>query len=103
MTDQEGEPVLIYIKIKENQFIELFPSDNNKDQKSEREIGYAHLCLEVGDIEEIAEKMRNNNVELDVEPKQGKDGNYQCWIQDPDGNPIEFMQMMPDSLQYKNQ
>ena len=29
----------------------------------------------------------------------GADYNYQAWIEDPDGNRIELMQMMPDSMQ----
>ena len=31
----------------------------------------------------------------------GADGNWQAWIEDPDGHRIELMQMMPDSLQAK--
>ena len=29
----------------------------------------------------------------------GLDGNNQCWILDPDGNRIEFMQMLPGNMQ----
>ena len=29
----------------------------------------------------------------------GLDRNRQCWIEDPDGNRIEFMQMSPESMQ----
>jgi lactoylglutathione lyase len=29
----------------------------------------------------------------------GADGNRQCWIADPDGNRIEFMQMSPSCMQ----
>ena len=29
----------------------------------------------------------------------GLDHNRQCWIEDPDGNRIEFMQMSRDSMQ----
>ena len=38
-------------------------------------------------------------IKLTVEPKLGADNNYQCWIEDPDGNRIEFMQMGPNSMQ----
>jgi len=31
----------------------------------------------------------------------GADGNYQYWIEDPDRNRIELMQIMPGSLQDK--
>ena len=29
------------------------------------------------------------------------DGNRQAWLEDPDGNRIELMEMAPDCLQYK--
>ena len=29
----------------------------------------------------------------------GADGNWQAWIEDPDGHRIELMQMMPEGLQ----
>lgn len=98
LENDDGSPWLVYIQVGDGQFIELFPSDEG-DEKSRGKIGYDHLCLEVEDIEEIAQKMRNEGVELDSEPTKGEDGNYQCWVKDPDGNRIEFMQMMPDSLQ----
>ena len=33
------------------------------------------------------------------EPVRGLDGNLQYWIQDPDGNAIELMQIAPESPQ----
>ena len=33
--------------------------------------------------------------------KLGADGNLQAWIEDPDGNRIELMQMASNSLQAK--
>ncbi len=83
----------------ERQFIELFYGGKNKPLPVERQIGYNHLCLEVDSIQEIAEHMKEHSVTLDVEPKQGKDKNYQCWVKDPDGNRIEFMELNPESPQ----
>lgn len=101
MKDDQGDPVLTYLKVQRNQFIELFPAQKG-DKKQSARIGYGHLCLEVEDINEIARVMKEKGIKMDVEPKKGNDGNFQCWIHDPDGNRIEFMQMMPDSLQMKN-
>jgi hypothetical protein len=33
--------------------------------------------------------------------KTGADNNRQAWIQDPDGNRIELMEMVPGALQFK--
>ena len=94
---EDGKPWIEYLKIMDGQFLELFyhqpnPADNTT---------YSHLCLTVDDIQEVAEHMRKNGVPLDVEPKQGRDTNWQCWVRDPDGNRIELMQMMPTSPQSK--
>ena len=43
--------------------------------------------------------MREAAVKLWREPKLGLDGNNQCWIMDPDGHRIEFMQMLPGNMQ----
>lgn len=95
------EPWIVYLKVKENQFIELFYGGDKKLEADSKTIGYSHLCLEVDDIHELAAHLKNNGVTLDVEPKQGLDMNYQCWARDPDGNRIEFMQMHPDCPQWK--
>ncbi len=96
--DDNGNPWIVYIKVKEGMFIELFYTNNEKLTEQPR-VGYSHLCLEVDDIHEIANHLKNKGLTLDVEPIQGKDLNWQCWIKDPDGNRIEFMQISPNSLQ----
>jgi len=44
--------------------------------------------------------LKDNGIEVFWDPVQGLDKNWQCWA-DPDGNPIEFMQIDPDSSQAK--
>ena len=46
-----------------------------------------------------ADRLKAAGVSLTVEPKTGLDGNRQCWVEDPDGNRIEFMQMSQTSMQ----
>ncbi|GIO61766.1 MULTISPECIES: VOC family protein [Paenibacillus] len=99
--DDHGNPWIEYIKVREGQFIELFYGAENKPEAVKRPIGFSHLCLEVGSIEEIAAHLKRHGVPLDVEPQQGKDSNWQCWVKDPDGNRIEFMQLNPNSPQMK--
>lgn len=96
--DENGNPWIEYVKVAEGQFIEFFyakgPSSGNSS--------YKHLCLEVDDIHAIAAQMQAAGVPLRVAPQQGKDQNWQCWVNDPDGNPIEFMQIDPASPQAKS-
>ncbi|WP_100407890.1 VOC family protein [Bacillus solitudinis] len=95
--DDENNPWIEYIKVAPGQFIELFYGGVHKQQEMNQQIGFHHLCLEVGNIHEIANHLKGKGLTLDVEPTQGKDNNYQCWIKDPDGNRIEFMQLDPSS------
>ncbi|MCS7458572.1 VOC family protein [Paenibacillus doosanensis] len=97
--DAADKPWIVYLKVCEGQFIELFYGGLNKPAPVDKPIGFNHLCLEVEDIHAVAEHLKKNGIALDVEPKMGKDTNYQCWAKDPDGNRIEFMQLMPGSPQ----
>ncbi|MDF2700132.1 MAG: Glyoxalase/bleomycin resistance protein/dioxygenase [Haloplasmataceae bacterium] len=98
ISNDEGKPWIVYLKIKDGLFIELFYT-HNQVIKPRPLIGYAHLCLEVDDIQKISNHLKEKGIHLDVDPIQGKDLNWQCWAKDPDGNPIEFMQMDPQSPQ----
>ena len=97
LKDEAGNPWIRYIKVANNQFIELF-----YNRKGENLIGsYSHICLEVEDVIGIANHLKTNKIVLDSEPTQAVDKNWQCWAKDPDGNRIEFMQMNPESPQCK--
>lgn len=96
--DWEGNPWLVYVSVRPGQYIELFYGGKRKYRNPEA-AGGDHLCFEVDDIYEIAERLEKNGVTLDVRPMQGKDYNYQCWAKDPDGNRIEFMKIDPRSPQ----
>ncbi len=92
-----GEPWIVYIKVAEGQFIELFYGGTRQPETTQSDIGFNHLCLEVDDLHATAAHLKQQGVELDVEPKKGMDHNWQCWVRDPDGNRIEFMQLAPES------
>lgn len=97
--DDKNNPWIEYIKVAPGQFIELFYGGLHKAEETSRQIGFNHLCLEVENIHKLADELKAKGVTLDAEPKQAKDGNYQCWIKDPDGTRIELMQIEPDSPQ----
>jgi lactoylglutathione lyase len=64
-------------------------------------VGYNHVCLEVANIDVAARELEAAGVPLIRGKQMGADGNWQAWIEDPDGHRIELMQMMPDSLQVR--
>lgn len=95
----DGTPWIIYLQINENQFLELFPGVTQLNGTTPETVSYHHFCLQVDDIETTVAEIEARGVAIDRPIKLGKDGNYQAWIVDPDGNRIELMQIMPDSLQ----
>jgi len=103
LTNDKGEPSIEYLKVTDSQFIELFYADEVFEPLFMwKKKYYAHLCLAVDDIHAVAKAITDAGYELALAPNKGGDGNWQCWTHDPDGNAIEFMQIMPDSLQMRS-
>lgn len=99
INDDSGKPWIVYLRVKNGQYIELFHNGARKPAANDKKAGFMHMCLEVGDIHKTASHLERNHVVIDVRPSQGKDFNYQCRARDPDGNRIEFMQLDPRSPQ----
>jgi lactoylglutathione lyase len=97
--DRDGQLWLVYLRVTDDQFIEIFPDGEGERAPNERAVGYHHLCLAVQDIDRAIDELSQVGIPLLYGQKLGADGNRQCWIQDPDGHRIEIMQMMPDGLQ----
>jgi len=95
----DGSLWLVYLRITDTQFIELFPGGEGARAPGSDATAINHFCLECHDLDATAAVLRDAGVHLTVEPKTGADHNRQCWIVDPDGNRIEFMQMAPNSMQ----
>ena len=99
--DRDGRLWLLYLRITDTQFLEVFP-EGVGDRAAERDaVGFNHMCLEVTNIDVALHELEAAGVALIRDKQMGADGNWQAWIEDPDGHRIELMQMMPDSLQAK--
>ena len=97
--DRDGRLWLLYLRITDDQYLEIFPEAVG-DQAPPREAnGLNHLCLTVDSIDAALAELERADIPLASPKKLGADGNMQAWIEDPDGNRIELMQMAPDSLQ----
>ncbi|MBO6901808.1 MAG: VOC family protein [Rhizobiaceae bacterium] len=99
LDNDDGSLWLVYLRITDTQFLELFPGGEGDCSPGEERTAVNHFCLETANIEATAKALRAAGIPLTVEPKMGLDGNMQCWIADPDGNRIEFMQMSQQSMQ----
>jgi lactoylglutathione lyase len=97
----EGAVWLVYLRITDDQYLEIFPGAETDRAPGWNANGMNHLCLAVDDIEELLGQIEAAGIPLLLPLKFAVDGNWQAWIEDPDGNRIELMQMSPDSLQLK--
>lgn len=96
---ETGGPGTVYVSIGCGQFMELFHGGKVLVPVVEDQIGYAHTCFWVSDIQKMYEKLVETGAPIDVPIKRGRDGNWQCWTHDPDGNRIELVQKVDGSLQ----
>ena len=94
-----GETWLVYLRVTDDSFIELFPGGEEEVEITRKTRGFSHLCLHVEDIKAAVAEFAERGVAIEGEPKLGADGNWQHWIEDPNGNRIELMQLMPGSRQ----
>jgi len=108
--DRDGKPWLSYIAVQDSpdgregsggQEIELFWGGKKTRPNTWQSYGGTHLCLTCDDVPNFVEELRRKGQPILIETKVGGDKNTQAWIEDPDGNRIELMQMHPDSPQAK--
>ena len=96
----DGSLFLIYLKITDSQYLELFPEGVGERSPGKDVVAVNHICLTVENLETTIEDLEKAGVP-DARTKSGVDGNRQAWIEDPDGTRIELMEMSKDCLQYK--
>ena len=95
--EADGSPKLIYLAIAPMHFLELLPSDKVASTLPV-EHGYAHICLEVEDIQAYRDRLISLGIAV-TEVVTGFTRCKLCWINDPEGNLIELMEFPPDCMQ----
>ena len=102
LLNKEGKPWIVYHRVSDDLFIELFPGGDGPVAPPEK-TGLMHLCLTVDDIDATEAGLAAAGIPLmrPRSPGRGVDGNRGMWIADPDGNQIEIMEMAADCIQYQ--
>lgn len=102
--NKDGIKFGVYFSCGNNTFLEFF--DQSLAVKewggsiTRLDVGtqYKHFCLEVVDLEEYCEVLKQKGVQV-TGISTGMDHSRQAWIMDPDGNSIELMEYSLRSLQ----
>lgn len=96
----DGTPWLVYLKVADHQFIELFPGAKGPHEDG-ASAAPVHLYLQVDDIQKTYRELTARGLVPHRQPMLGADQSWQFWTSDPDGNPIEFHQFTPQSMQIR--
>ena len=103
LLDKDGEPWIVYLRVTDSLYLELFPGGPEERVPENGHTGLAHLCLTSPDLDATEEGLAALGIALSQPRKAGRgvDGNRGMWIEDPDGNRIEIMEMAPDCIQFR--
>ena len=101
LTDENHKPWIIYLRFDDNLYLELITGSTGKSPGPEP-TGFNHMCITVSNIETAAKELAALGIPLmnPLSLSKGLDNNRGAWIEDPDGNRIELMEMAPDCVQY---
>lgn len=96
----DGSLWLVYLRITDLHYLEIFPGAEENRAPGWNANGVNHLCFTIDDLDATTKRITDSGIKLTAAVKSGADGNRQAWIEDPDGNRIELMEMHPDCMQY---
>ena len=96
-----GETWLIYLRITDSQFLELITGAETERAPHDGPAGVTHICLTIDDLDVETARLTANGITLTSQIKTGLDGNRGAWIEDPEGNRVELMEMAPDCVQFR--
>jgi len=90
-----GDLYGLFLLVRNGTFLEFFLEREPKGKGGL----YRHLCFEVESIEAMAERMRKAGYAAEI--RRGRtDRVLQFFIEDPDGNTVEFQEHDPQSVLY---
>jgi lactoylglutathione lyase len=99
LKNDDGSTWLVYLRITDDHYLEIFPGAEGDRAPGWNANGVNHMCFTIDDLDATTARINAAGIKLTAEIKEGLDGNRQAWIEDPDGNRIELMEMDPNSLQ----
>ena len=101
LKNDDGSTWLVYLRVTDDQYLEIFPGAENDRAPGWNANGVNHMCFTIDDLDATVARIEAAGIALTSPIDMGLDGNRQAWIEDPDGNRIEMMEMHPDCMQLK--
>jgi lactoylglutathione lyase len=98
---EDGTLWIVYLRVTDDQYVELFPGGEGNRSPHTEAAGYNHMCFTVDNLDAVIAQLAERGVALSRGRKVAVDRNPQAWVEDPDGNRIELMEMSPDCLHFE--
>jgi catechol 2,3-dioxygenase-like lactoylglutathione lyase family enzyme len=92
LIDGNGKTSIAFVKVNEEQYVELFQGDAESRGQLD------HFALYTDDLAAMREYLLGQRVPLLADIHQGRVGNSFLTVRDPDGHQIEILQYLPSSL-----
>ncbi len=97
--DAAGMPRLVYLRVTDTEYIELFPGGTG-EPLPKGNIGVFHICITVEDLLPMLADLASRGVAYNDPAKSTRsDGNPASGVTDPEGNYIEIIQNVPTGAQ----
>ncbi|WP_353070206.1 VOC family protein [Tunturibacter empetritectus] len=97
LRNPDGTVHIAFIKINDHQHVELF------NQQPLTDSGHLnHIAFTVSNAEQMRRYLASRGVTVDSKVSNGKIGDLNFEIKDPDGNLIEFVEPQPDGMEARN-
>jgi lactoylglutathione lyase len=90
-------PDLTCFKVNDRQYIEVSPI--LKDPRGDK---FLHIAFETTGARELRDYLAGKGVSVPEKIDLGPDGNLSFTISDPDGNAVEFVEYLPESVQSRS-
>src|SRR5712671_4593158 len=71
--EREGQLWIVYLRITDDQYLELFPDATGDHAPPFAAVGFNHLCLEVDDMDAAIQEITDRGVKLTQQKKTGVD------------------------------
>jgi catechol 2,3-dioxygenase-like lactoylglutathione lyase family enzyme len=88
---EDGSDRIVFIKINDNQYIELFAENPRQDGHLN------HISFSTDSAQEMREYLASRGIKVPEKVGKGRIGNSNFNIVDPDGHTVEIVQYEPDS------
>jgi len=100
---EDGSLWLQYLWIAPGEYLEIYPVDKIDLTNDLNASLYRHMSITVDNMEKAYAELSARGVIFKGPPTKGKCGAIQAWTSDPDGNPIEFMELTSECMQMQNE